>query len=205
MKQFLTFIFALMLATEVVAADESHAHQIVFGDENAPVTITEYTSLTCHHCADFHLYTLPVIKQKYINTGKLKLIVVPLPLDKDALTAFKLVHSLPKEQQNQAMAKMYQAQSQWIGKPPEKAAELLGLSKDQCEAAINNKELETTLLVNAYTIQKDLKVDATPIFVCNGKLHEGAYNVQEFDEAYGSLLDGTQNQDINSQTATPAN
>jgi protein-disulfide isomerase len=185
MKRLFITLFTLMLApgiTHVVA------HEMTLGPEKAPVTIIEYTSLTCHHCADFHLYTLPLIKQKYVNTGKLRLIIRPLPLDKDALMAFQLVQALPEAKRDDAMAKMYASQTHWIGKSAGVAGRMLGLTPEQCAAAVNNKQVENTLLAGAYKAQKEHKIDATPVFIIGDKKVEGALTMTEFDETFAEAL-----------------
>ena len=88
MKTIVALTIFLFICPETRADELAQIHQISLGREQAPITIIEYTFLTCHHCADYHLYVLPLIKQKYINTGQLKYVVRPLPLDKEALMAF---------------------------------------------------------------------------------------------------------------------
>ncbi len=68
------------------------------GDANAPVTIVEYASMTCPHCAAFHETTLPALKEKYIDTGKVKLILREFPFDPRAAAAFMLARCAPPEQ-----------------------------------------------------------------------------------------------------------
>lgn len=196
MKRSILFFLSFIISAPVFADASSQVHQIVYGKKEAPITIIEYTSLTCHHCADFHLYVLPLIKQKYINTGQLHLVVRPLPLDKDALMAFKLVHSLPVDQQEAAMTKMYSAQKHWLGKPPEVAARMLGITPEQCKKALDDKDMENALLASTYNAQKQYKIDATPSFYMGGEKMEGAPTMAEFEKSFEEL----QNKE---QTAKP--
>jgi protein-disulfide isomerase len=184
MKRYLLLFLTLILSTELYALEPARIHQIAYGKKEAPVTVIEYTSLTCSHCADFHLHVLPLIKEKYIDTNEIRFIIKPLPLDKDSLMAFKLVHSLPLEQQEMAVTKLYSSQRYWIGKPAETAGRMLGLTPEQCKAAMDNTKLENELLSGTYTAQKQLNVEATPTFFINDVKSEGAPTMEEFEKLY---------------------
>ncbi len=187
MTRLIILLFALFISQDVSAVVSGDIHQVVYGKEEAPITIVEYTSLTCHHCADFHLYVLPLIKQKYVNTGQLKIIIKPFPQDKDALMAFKLVGSLPKNHQEEAMNKLYRAQSRWIGKKPEEVGKIIGLTSEQCKKAMSNKDIENSLLACAFNASKQEHVEATPTFFMDGKKVEGAPTMAEFDKSFAEL------------------
>src|SRR5690606_4686998 len=79
----------------LAASNEQFLADRVLGDKNAPVTITEYSSFTCPHCADFHAKILPQLKREYIDTGKVKLIMKSFPLDNAALNASVLAYCAP--------------------------------------------------------------------------------------------------------------
>ena len=81
---------ALFGSGKVSAAAEVHEH--VLGDPAAPITMIEYSSLTCPHCGAFHTETLPTLKKEWIDTGKVKLVVRDFPLDQNALKAAVLAH-----------------------------------------------------------------------------------------------------------------
>ena len=94
---FASFIFAFFLIMQPVLADT--LPERVLGNGAAPVTIYDYSSLTCPHCADFHSRILPEIKKRAIDTGKAKLIFRDFPLDKPALQASVLAHCATLEPQ----------------------------------------------------------------------------------------------------------
>lgn len=185
MKLKLAYIFlACFLTGKSFSADAINFRAISIGSENAPHTVIEYTSLTCHHCADFHMYVLPLIKQKYINSGQLRWIIIPYPMDKDALKAFEMINFLPTDKQEDAMLKMFSSQKLWIGKSPEVAGKMIGLSKEDSLKAVSNTEVENSLLAGSYHAQKELNVNATPTFFLAGKKYEGAMSIKEFDATF---------------------
>ncbi|MBP6986481.1 MAG: thioredoxin domain-containing protein [Alphaproteobacteria bacterium] len=184
----LFFIFFCVFFTTTLRAEEpKQIHQIAYGQDNAPEEMLEYTSLTCQHCANFHLYVLPLVQNKYIYTGKLKLIIRPLAMDKDSLMAFKILYSLPADQQDAAMTKIFSSQRHWIGKPPEVLGRLLGLTPEQTKAAMENKQVEEGLLVSAYNAQTLYDIDSAPTFYIHGKKVEGAPTFEDFQTTFESI------------------
>ena len=87
-------LVAVLLAL-AVAPRLAHAADLgepAIGDPNAPVTIIEFASLTCPHCAAFHVNTLPELEKRYIDTGKVRLVLRDFPLDQMALKASVIAH-----------------------------------------------------------------------------------------------------------------
>ncbi len=86
---------------------------MVMGKPEAPVTIVEYASMTCPHCAHFATTTLPAIKEKYIDTGKAKLILREFPFDPRAAAAFMLARCAPEERYYPMVEVLFKQQEQW--------------------------------------------------------------------------------------------
>ena len=86
---------------------------ITVGINDAPVTIKVFSSLTCPHCANFHMNVVPKLK-KYVDSGKVKIIFIDFPLDKAAFNASKLLHCLDKKKQISFLDKIYKDQEKWI-------------------------------------------------------------------------------------------
>ncbi len=162
--------------------------EISMGSKDAPITIVEYTSLTCHHCAEFHIKVLPLIKEKYINTGKLRFVIMPYPMDSEALMAFQLINTLPEKKRDLGLTKAFASQERWIGHDSRVLTQILGMSNTQGKKALANKELENALLTCSYKAQKDLNIDATPAFFMGDKKVEGAPTMEEFDASYDELI-----------------
>ncbi len=126
------------------------------------------------------------------------------PMDKDAIMAFQLVHSLPESKREEAMSKMFSSQKHWIGKTPEVAGKMLGLSPEQSQQAVQNKDIETALLAGSYHAQKELDVNATPTFYMDSKKFEGAMTMEEFDKTFPALHEG-EDQPAQKQVTTRLN
>ena len=91
--------------------------EFIFGKVDAPITMVEYASLTCSHCAEFHTLTLPLIKKEFIETGKFRLIYRDFPLDKFALTGSMIAHCAGKDRYFAFIQTMFAQQKQWSNDP----------------------------------------------------------------------------------------
>lgn len=185
--------FCLMILVQPVKAETKEIIKLTsplevsLGSKDAPITIVEYTSLTCNHCAEFHLNVLPKIREKYIKTGKIRFVIMPYAMDNDALQAFKLVQALPKEKRHMGLTKTFGAQELWMGKDPATLARILGLSNTDSKKALANKGVENAILTCAYKGSKDLNIEATPTFFMAGKKVEGAPTLEEFEASYKEM------------------
>ena len=152
---------------------------VVIGDPNAPVTIVEYASMTCSHCANFHETTYPAIKKAYLDTGKAKLIIREFPFDPRALAAFMLARCAGDDAKRTAMVDvLFDQQRSWAG--AENASEALlkiwrmaGLSQDDFVACLNDRELQEKIVAVQQRGQNTFDVNATPTFFVNGKKYSG--------------------------------
>ncbi len=153
---------------------------IEIGHQDAPITIIEYTSLTCDHCATFHLEVLPIIRLKYIDSGKVKFIFRHFPLDKEALEAATAISCLPAEKRLDAVTNLFLNQSKWIGQKPTKMCNLLGMNEAQTNTCLKNNKIQALVLQEIIEAQQK-KVDATPTFFIGDKIVEGQPNITEFE------------------------
>ena len=157
----------------------------VMGDPAAPVSLIEYASLTCPHCAHFENEILPKIVDKYISTGKVKLIYRDFPLDGLSLHAAQLAQCLPKESYFVFVKSLFANQEKWLGSPDPEAtvqqySKLAGLSDEKVKSCLADKTLEQALVKRRLYAQEQFKVAATPTFVVN----YGAENIagaKDFD------------------------
>ena len=165
---------------------------IVVGKDDAPVTIIEYASMTCGHCATFHNTTYPELKKKYIDTGKVKYILREFPLDALAAAGFMLARCAGNDKYHAMIEMLFAKQKEWVTQnpiPPLQAlAQQAGFTKDSFEACLKDQKiLEGIEAVRTHGAEK-LGVNSTPTFFINGKLFRGTLTIEELDKQLQPLL-----------------
>jgi protein-disulfide isomerase len=164
----------------------------ILGNPNAPITIVEYASLTCPHCAHFADEILPQIKKEWIDTGKAKLVLRDFPLDGEALKAAMIARCAPPDRFYAFIDTFFADQDKWVEATDFQAAlgrlaELGGMSKTAVDACLKNTSLENRILQGRLTAGKQLGVDATPTFFINGTKFTGAPTVEQFNKLLSGL------------------
>lgn len=144
------------------------------GSADAPVTLYEYSSFGCSHCADFHLNTLPLLKEKYVKEGKLRLVFVPFPIDRDSMSAALLGECMPADKYMAFADLMFKKQREWgLSRNPEKVlkqyAALSGLNSSKAEACLHNDDVAREILLNRQNGITQLGIQGTPSFVVSHK------------------------------------
>lgn len=167
----------------------------VLGRAEAPITIIEYASLTCPHCARFHKETLPKIKASYIDTGKVKLIFRDFPFDGLALRASALARCAPPERYFAMVDTLFQQQENWSrAKDPLVAigniGKLGGMSQAAVDACFQDTKLFDKIVQGRMDGEKTFGVDSTPTFIIGGKKISGAEPFETFDNLLKSLPGG---------------
>lgn len=171
-----------------VTVDELMAPQalpdMVMGDANAPVTIVEYASMTCGHCAAFHKKTLPALKTKYIDTGKARLILREYPLDARAAAAFMLARCAPQDKYYPLVSALFEQQESWAraadARPPLlQLAKLAGFTQESFDACLSNQALLDKVRDVYQKAAKEYGVASTPTFFINGEMVSGALSIEE--------------------------
>lgn len=177
---------AMAQGTPPEATDPRLAERFI-GSESAPVTVTEYFSLTCNHCARFHAQTLPRVKAELLDTGKARLRLVDFPLDQLALRAAMVARSVPVERYDAFVSTLLSTQDRWAfnraGDPKAelgKLSLLAGLAPAAFEAAWSDEALARGLLERQLAAEKEFKITATPSFSANGKVERGAISFEQF-------------------------
>ena len=164
----------------------------ILGNPAAPITIVEYASMTCPHCAHFAKEVLPELKRKWIDTGKVKLVLRDFPLDQLALRAAMIQRCAPPDR-FYAFADMFFAdQHQWVTADDANAAlarlaALGGMSRSEFDACLKDSALENYIVQERLVASKNLGVEATPTFFINGSKFAGAPTVAEFDKVLSGL------------------
>ena len=164
----------------------------VLGEADAPVTIIEYASMTCGHCANFHKNTLPTIKTEYIDTGKARLIMREFPFDPRAEAGFMLARC--SDDKYFAMIDvLFQQQENWVSVENAREAllqiaRLAGFSQESFEACLTDQKLLDDVRAVRSRGAEEFGVDSTPTFFINGNMYKGALTVAEMSAIIDSML-----------------
>lgn len=189
----------LRAATEsgTVAVDQLMAAQALpdmwLGSADAPVTIIEYASMTCTHCAAFHAETWPTLKTKYINAGKVRFVLREFPLDVLAGAGFMLARCAGPDKRNALVDLLFTQQQNWafVDKPLEALASTVrqaGLSQAAFDSCLTNTSLLDQVNAVRDRAAKDFGVNATPTFFINGRRVAGELTVSELENQLQPLL-----------------
>lgn len=167
--------------------------EITIGKADAPVTIIEYASMTCPHCAEFHTKVLPALKEKYIDTGKVKLIFREFPLDGMALRASMLARCGGEAKAYPFIDILFRQQMSWAGAADPMAglgriAKMGGMSQSAFDACMADEALMKQLVQGRQTGAEKYDIKGTPSFIIDGKTHGGDLQIEEFDAILQPLL-----------------
>lgn len=165
---------------------------MTIGKADAPVTIVEYASMTCPHCAHFHETTLPALKTKYIDTGKARLIYREFPFDPLAEAGFMLARC-SKDNYFPMVDVLFKQQQSWAGSQNPKDAllqisKLAGFTQESFEACLTDQKLLDDIRAVRARGEKDFKVDSTPTFFINGNVYKGAMTIEEMSAVIDGML-----------------
>jgi len=164
----------------------------VLGKADAPVTIVEYASMTCGHCAHFANTTFPELKTKYIDTGKVRFILREFPFDPRAEAAFMLARC-SKDNYFPMVEVLFKQQENWAGVQDAKAAllqiaKLAGFSQESFEACLTDQKLLDDVRAVQRRGAEEFGVDSTPSFFINGKMYKGAMSIEEMSAIIDGML-----------------
>lgn len=162
------------------------------GKDDAKVTIVEYASMTCPHCAHFHETTLPALRTKYIDTGKARLIFREFPFDPRAEAGFMLARC-SEDNYFPMVDVLYQQQESWAGVQNAKdallqIAKLAGFTQEKFESCLTDQKLLDDIRAVRTRGADDFKVDSTPTFFINGQQYKGALTIDEMSAIIDPLL-----------------
>lgn len=164
------------------------------GNKEAPIKMLEFASLTCGHCAKFHNEVLPVIKEKYILTGKIYFTYKDFPLDKFALKASIISRCSGNDNYFKFLDVFYKKQSSWTRtKDPFKSllkiAKIGGIKDEEIKVCVGNKSIEDGLLKDRLNSSKKYDITATPTLYFNGKKYKGDLTLEALELKINSILD----------------
>ena len=189
---FIVFFILPISANTVLEVTEN---DFVVGDKNAPVTIIEYASLSCSHCADFHNNTLDDLIKEYVDTGKARIVFRDFPFNYPALLGSMVLRCIPEDVRYDYMNALFQLQPKWVVRENAKSTQELykimqsgGMTKEEFETCTNNVELENTILQALIAAQNEFNIQSTPSFLINGNLVEGNKSIKEFRQIIDKIL-----------------
>ncbi|TYC62410.1 twin-arginine translocation signal domain-containing protein [Rhodobacterales bacterium] len=162
----------------------------VLGDENAPVTIVEYASLTCGHCANFHETTFKDLKKDYIDTGKVRFIFREFPLDAVAAAGFMLARCSPQDKYFNVVDIMFEQQRSWAftDNPYQSLLDFskqIGFTQESFEECLTDQGLLDSVNAVKDRAAGEFGVNSTPTLFINGEKHSGALTIEEM----GKIID----------------
>jgi len=179
-------------------ADDSYMQKniVVIGPDDAIVKIKVFSSLTCPHCANFHIEVVPEIKKKYIESGKAQIIFIDFPLDQAAFNASKLLHCLDQKKQISFLDIIYETQNKWasgssindINKNLKKIAKDFGISSEQFDTCLVNKVISDKILNDRIEANKKYSIDSTPTIIINEKKLEGSANFKNIKKKMEKII-----------------
>jgi protein-disulfide isomerase len=167
---------------------------IVIGSAKAPVTITEYASMSCPHCASFGENVFPMLRTRYIDTGKVRFVFREFPLDIKAATASLLARCIGKgdsEKYLGAVETMFKLQERLVAQTKDTllfVGKLNGMSEQDVEACASNQSQLDKLSADQQYALRELKVVSTPTFFLNGVKLQGSMSYEELEERLKPLL-----------------
>jgi protein-disulfide isomerase len=165
------------------------------GPANAPVTITEFASMTCPHCSAFNETVFPKIKSEYIDTGKIRYVFREFPLDIKAAAGSMLARCIAKDDSSKYFAvidMLFRQQNDWVMKNTTETLTRIGkqagLSQQGVEDCLKDQALLDKIAADQKYAAEILKVDSTPTFFINGEKIKGETTFEEFDKRIKALL-----------------
>ena len=192
-------ILYLFLSFNLYSADHSilkiQENDFYIGDPEAPVTIIEYASMSCSHCADFHNETLDDLKSEYIDTGKVKFVFRDFPFNYPALAGSMILSCVPEDVRYDYMNALYKLQKNWVMREHSKTRSELykimqsgGMQQDEFDACLSDINLENDILEGVMNAQREFNINRTPSFIVNGIVYSGNKNIKEFRQIIDKIL-----------------
>jgi protein-disulfide isomerase len=189
-------LLILLLSGGVSAhTDDAAIPERVLGKKDAPITVQEFASLTCSHCADFYNTVMPELEKRYIETGKVRFIFRDFPLDGLSLKAAAIAHCMPAEQFYPFISVLYKNLTTWAFS--DKAEQMLlqyaklgGLDEAKAKACLQDTKKLDAIVAQRTEATEKYDINSTPTFIINDGQEKltGARSVDEFAALFDKLL-----------------
>ncbi len=184
------------VAVEIRPTDRIH------GSPNAPVTIIEYASMTCPHCARFQREVMPKLIQNYVDTGKVKIYFRDFPLDGAARLASALALCVPADKYYSFLDLLFLNQAKWLADlnndqriTADEVVEGLvqmgrfaGFSREKVESCISDQSALAYIDQTQAEAQAKYGITGTPTFIINGELHNGELHYEDLKKMIDTKL-----------------
>jgi len=205
-KSKINYIFCFMLKVIIIymtifvssyANDSLEKNKlIVLGEDNAPVKIKVFSSLTCPHCANLHINVISKIEKKYVRSNKVQLIFIDFPLDQASFNASKLLHCLDKEKRINFLDIIYKDQKKWtagsdiedINQNLKKIVKNLGISSEKFDRCLLNEKISDKILNKRIESNKKYSINSTPTIIINEKKLEGSANFKNIKKRIENII-----------------
>jgi protein-disulfide isomerase len=191
----LRLITKAMAQSAVDVAKPQSLPDMAIGPANASVTITEYASMTCPHCANFNEAVFPKLKSEYIDSGKVRYVFREFPLDIKAAAGSMLARCIAKDDAPKYFAVidlLFRQQNEWVVKNTTETLTRIGkqagLSQQQVEDCLKDQALLDKIAADQKYANEVLKVNSTPTFFINGEMLKGETSFDEFSKRINALL-----------------
>ena len=176
-----------------ISNNNNAMEEMVLGNEKAQITVIEYASLGCPHCAQFHLGTYQDVKKNYIDTGKIKFIFRDFPLGTPALAASMIARCSGSAKYFGMIDIFYRGQKQWSqAENPrdalKKIARFGGMSANDVDECLQNQELLDYIQNTAQNGLEKYKIESTPSFIIDGETHSGGLPYLDFKKLLDKAL-----------------
>ena len=163
------------------------------GSSDAPVTMIEYASMTCSHCANFHAQTYPTLKKQFIETGKVRFVLREFPFDPLATAGFMLARCSGPEKREAMISLLFAQQKNWAfsEKPFQGLSTLVrqtGMSQDTFETCLKDQTLYDNVNKVRDVGSQKFGVDATPTFFINGKKYPGDQTIEDLTKIFAPFI-----------------
>ena len=203
MRKFLQ-IFMITIGSCLSACADQKAEQVVqevsgslpeisVGEDSAPVTMIQYSAFSCSHCADFHNKVVPLIEEKYVKSGQVKLVFRDFPVDNPSLRACQVAWCGGADNYLKMMPLIFSSQKEWLfaDDPLGELKQLAlthGLDEEQFNACIHDGELMDKIIMVRKEGQEQFEINATPTLIINDQVVPYAMTFDEFEEAVKPIL-----------------
>ena len=188
-----TLIILILFFNSIISVS-AESKRIISGNENAKITIIAYESLTCSHCANFHIDVYPQLKKDYIDTGLAKIEFRHFPLDIAAFNASKIAQC-KNDKGLEILESLYSNQQSWV-----KGSTIDEINKNlkkfiekerfniNFEKCINDKNIENFILNDRIEGTKNFKINATPTIIINNEKFEKSLNYKNLKKTLQKLI-----------------
>ena len=190
------FIYFIICLKSYADTPKTLGDLVVLGVDNAPVKIKIFSSLTCPHCANFHIKIVPEIKKNYVESGKVQLIFIDFPLDQTAFNASELLHCLDQKKQMAYLDTIYKNQDKWtagsninaINNNLKKMVQILGINSTKFDKCLNDEVIADKILNGRINGHQKYSINSTPTIIINEKKLEGSVSFKNIKKKIEKLI-----------------